>query len=152
MAKQFDAVMAECDSPIERLLAAELLIQLFQPFPGLPKAVVPGVSSARYSLYGLDGDGAEAWVLLQAQVGSYRVDFLYYRPKCDGGMVVEVDGHDFHEKTKEQAARDKARERELTKLGWPVLRFTGAEVYADPNRCALEPFDVLMARRSGVSA
>ena len=32
-------------------------------------------------------------------------------------IVVECDGHDFHEKTKEQAARDKSRERDLRSGG-----------------------------------
>ena len=41
-------------------------------------------------------------------------------------IVVECDGHDFHEKTKDQVARDKSRVRDLEIAGWRVLRFTGS--------------------------
>ncbi len=51
-------------------------------------------------------------------------------------VVVECDGHDFHEKTKEQAARDKARDRAIQACGVPVLRFTGSEIWHAPWRCA----------------
>ena len=70
--------------------------------------------------------------------GEYRVDFLLrYRvvlPKFEDGilvrdvesdkqMIVECDGHDFHERTKEQASRDKERDRLPAVgrvLGFPV--------------------------------
>lgn len=35
------------------------------------------------------------------------------------------------ERTKEQARRDKSRDRAMVKDGWRVLRFTGSEVYAN---------------------
>jgi hypothetical protein len=60
-------------------------------------------------------------------------------------FVVELDGHDFHEKTKEQARRDKARDRELSSLGWRVLRFTGSEVFADAGKCMREAGDAMWA-------
>ena len=41
-------------------------------------------------------------------------------------IVVEYDGHDFHEKTKDQVARDKSRVRDLEIAGWRILRFTGS--------------------------
>ena len=44
-------------------------------------------------------------------------------------IAVECDGHEFHEKTKQQAARDKARDRD---------RFTGSEIWKDPGACADE--------------
>jgi len=53
-------------------------------------------------------------------------------------VAIELDGHDFHERTKTQAQRDKSRDRALTKLGWKVLRFTGSEVFAEPQRVAEE--------------
>ena len=56
---------------------------------------------------------------------------------------VECDGHDFHEKTKEQAARDKKRDRDLQALGYRVLRFSGSEIYRDVNACILAIFEQL---------
>lgn len=78
----------------------------------------------------------------QQPIGPYRVDFLITFDPDDGGAqmaaVVECDGHDFHEKTKEQAAHDKKRDRYLQSQGLTVLRFTGSELYRDPMSCAFE--------------
>lgn len=53
-------------------------------------------------------------------------------------LGIEIDGHDFHEKTKEQARRDKERERFLVGNGWKILRFTGSEVFNDAASCVSE--------------
>lgn len=63
---------------------------------------------------------------------SYRIDFAFFAGF--GKLVVELDGHDFHERTKEQAQRDKSRDRAMTFDGWTVLRFTGSEVFRDPAK------------------
>lgn len=78
----------------------------------------------------------------QAQVGAYRVDFLIYG-RFEGRdqickVIVECDGHDFHERTKEQAKRDRQMDRELTAAGYRVFRFTGSEIYRDAVKCADE--------------
>jgi hypothetical protein len=59
-------------------------------------------------------------------------------------VVVECDGHEFHERTKEQARADKSRDRELTAMGYTVLHFTGSEIHADPWKCAREVYRVLI--------
>lgn len=48
---------------------------------------------------------------------------------------VELDGHDFHERTKEQVTRRDARDRILTAAGWTVLHFSGSEFHRDPIAC-----------------
>jgi very-short-patch-repair endonuclease len=58
---------------------------------------------------------------------------------------VEVDGHEWHERTKEQAARDRGRDRALALDGWIVVRFTGAEVHCNAAACAKEAFAVAEA-------
>lgn len=67
-------------------------------------------------------------------VPSYRLDFAILPVK----IAVEVDGHDFHERTKEQAARDKARDRALAAGDWTILRFTGSEVFRNADNCVDE--------------
>lgn len=67
----------------------------------------------------------------QVSIGKYRVDFLLEWNACR--IVVECDGHEFHEKTKSQAQRDKSRDRYLTSQGYHVLRYTGSEIYKDPE-------------------
>jgi very-short-patch-repair endonuclease len=83
---------------------------------------------------------------VQAQIDRYRVDFLFI---CHYGghsrrLIVECDGHDFHERTKEQAARDKSRDRALVKDGATVLRYTGSELYRDPVKC-IEEIEVILS-------
>lgn len=82
-------------------------------------------------------------VKAQYRVLDYRVDFLlrrFLRPEgrmVESGpkVVVECDGHDFHERTKEQAAKDKERDRLLHTAGYIVMRFTGSEIWKDPQEC-----------------
>ena len=69
----------------------------------------------------------------QKQIEKYRVDFLV----TFGGVpyVIECDGHDFHERTKEQAQQDKKRDRELQRMGFKVYRFTGSEIWRSRGEC-----------------
>lgn len=70
----------------------------------------------------------------------WPVDFLIssglgqYRRRAR--LVVECDGHNFHERSKEQAMRDRSRDRALQEAGYTVFRFTGAELWRDPCACA----------------
>jgi very-short-patch-repair endonuclease len=48
------------------------------------------------------------------------------------------DGHEFHERSKLQASRDKGRDRALLIGGNPVMRFTGSEIWKDTTRCATD--------------
>lgn len=78
--------------------------------------------------------------------GKYRVDFLLTSNKQEDGnpvfnkppLIIECDGHNFHEKTKEQARRDKQRDRECLLAGYGVMRFTGSEVYNNVEKCIWE--------------
>jgi very-short-patch-repair endonuclease len=90
-------------------------------------------------IYGATGYG-EVFVLVpQMTVGRYRLDFALIhlrhafgkRRSCQP-IAIECDGHDFHERTKEQAEHDKERDRELQASGWAVARFTGSEIFRDP--------------------
>ncbi len=76
----------------------------------------------------------------QAPVLDYRADFVAgaYQYPAGGRVVIECDGHDFHERTKEQARHDRRRDRRMTAAGYRVLRFTGSEIYADAFACADE--------------
>ena len=72
-------------------------------------------------------------VTTQYPIGRYTVDiFVHYIPR-NLKIIIECDGHDFHERTKEQATHDKARDRFLTKNGYIVLRYTGSQICDDPQ-------------------
>lgn len=50
-------------------------------------------------------------------------------------LIVELDGHDFHEKSREQAEHDKRRDRWFAAKGLRVIRFTGSEVWRNARAC-----------------
>lgn len=89
----------------------------------------------------------------QVTVGRHRVDFGFVADCFDVNepirLAVEIDGHEFHEKTKWQAARDRKRDRELVNEGIYVMRFTGSEIYRDPDQCAYEVLSFLVVQQSG---
>lgn len=76
----------------------------------------------------------------QLPVGQFRVDFAF---KGKRRVAVEIDGHEFHERSKQQAQRDKARDRGIQEAGWMVLRFTGSEVWSDPAKCVEEVYRIV---------
>ena len=94
------------------------------------------------------------FVVPQVEIGSYRVDFVITQNKKPSPyrktplpiyapVIVEVDGHAFHDKNKEQRAREKTRDRFLVKEGYKVLHFTGSEVNADPFKVAFEALSLV---------
>lgn len=74
-------------------------------------------------------------VFTQVAYKSYRLDLLIELPEYKYRVAVECDGHDFHERTKEQARRDRKRDRAMTTDGLAFLRFTGSEIYGDAIAC-----------------
>lgn len=56
-------------------------------------------------------------------------------------VAIELDGHQFHERTKEQVAYRNERDRALTSEGWAVIHFSGSELYRDPLSCARHVVD-----------
>lgn len=54
------------------------------------------------------------------------VDF--YIEKRNTKLCVYTDGHSYHERTEEQAQRDRNIDRKLQELGFQVLRYTGKDV------------------------
>ncbi len=90
-------------------------------------------------------------VEIKANSKTYRLDFAIYPmdwpelgASCDQHEIkatliaVELDGHEFHERTKEQViARDK-RDRDLHGAGWRVLHYSGSEFVKDPEAVLAE--------------
>ena len=52
----------------------------------------------------------------------------FYIEKRNTKLCVYTDGHTYHERTEEQAQRDRNIDRKLQELGFQVLRYTGKEV------------------------
>jgi very-short-patch-repair endonuclease len=80
-------------------------------------------------------------IFTQFRIQRYHSDFMFIRSRngrCTPHVLVECDGHDYHERTKTQAEHDRRRDRHLQALGYPVLRFTGSELWRSPSTCAEE--------------
>lgn len=89
---------------------------------------------------GAEPDVGQLGIIGQARIEKFRVDFMVTVRSPDGKeykrLVVECDGHDFHERTKKQAKNDRSRDRRLQELGYTIYRFTGSELYTSPVKCA----------------
>lgn len=138
-------------SPIEEMLAVALVMHDEAAHPELwemaTEVYSPPLSrgSRRLCFFNNADEEPSHWASLKSQVpiGTYTVDFAIHGPHAK--IAIECDGHDFHEKTKEQAAHDKKRDRYLQRNGWRVLRFTGSEIYRDAHACADEVVEVFFS-------
>lgn len=92
---------------------------------------------------------------IHANEKMYRVDFAFFANDIDGMvdvknhgymLAIECDGHEFHEKTKEQVAKDNEREYDLKMQGFDVLRFSGSQLYNKPFRCAAQTLDYIVKK------
>lgn len=88
-----------------------------------------------------------ALMIPQFPFDGYRIDFALRLPRYRFKyLLIECDGHDFHERTKEQAARDRAKDRYAQHNGFPILRFTGSEIYRDVGDCASQVLSFITDR------
>jgi very-short-patch-repair endonuclease len=102
--------------------------------------IAPPLATSVYSAFGFV-------VCPQVSIAGYRVDFFAAYQNCSdrvGGLIVEIDGHEFHEKTKDQVSRDKSRERALQAEGYRVFRYSGSDVWRSPFECADEVLQTLI--------
>ena len=107
-----------CQSPIEQMLCVALNVRMAnEPF----------------------------WLLTQKTIMAksqkiYHCDFSICATIKDDEVydivLVECDGHEFHQKTKAQVKRDNERDLDLKMAGYDVLHFSGSQIYNDPYKCA----------------
>ncbi len=158
--RHLEDLVSIAESPIEKAMLFSLCV-----------AAHDAASNVRYKKGGyIFGDVEDMPDILtiepQAQLGEYRADFLLTYKECvpdferkkilkNGTeipgvkdvtvqLIVECDGHDFHDRSKEQASHDRERDRELKKLGYEVFRYTGSDIWKNPLACATEAVDVLV--------
>lgn len=132
------------DSPIERAMffAIRMSSQWFA-LGTINEALPAVVPPADFDDVDLSRLALPVIISPQYPIGPYRADFVL---RTTGARVaVECDGHQFHERTKQQAQRDKERDRFFLNEGWPVLRFTGSEIWADPVKQGDDVASYLMA-------
>jgi very-short-patch-repair endonuclease len=148
---------ASGDSPIEKLLFAALRVRAWLGASEYDNVVrlenkeheermLSSLTARTWPYLDTPGGPAAATMLLvrpQAEMKDRRTDFLIHaldwRDMEDlkwRRLIVECDGHDFHERTKEQVKRDRSRDRKAIMEGFDCFRFTGSEIWNDPWGCA----------------
>lgn len=149
-----DMSMEQCESPIEKIMLSALLIAAAERdvegiFVEHWNFAYPGMLNRQHfqCFY--------IWPQWVTSDGKYRIDFRLHLATFDGiedgfpkqtksvELLVECDGHDWHEKTKGQASRDKKKDRDLQKLGHTIFRFSGSDIHKDAIHCANECLDFL---------
>lgn len=79
----------------------------------------------------------------------FVIDFMPVHANTGFCYAIELDGYDYHS-SKAQMNKDYERERELQKLGYKVIRFTGSQIYKDPFGCAKEVIEMILADAAGL--
>ena len=95
-----------------------------------------GIATAGSGDYFLD-------IAPQLRILNWNADFVLVLKNAR--LAIECDGHEFHERTKEQADRDTARARQI-QMHIPVIRFTGRQIYRDQQGCADEAVTLLLSQ------
>jgi very-short-patch-repair endonuclease len=138
-------------SPIEWRLGA-CLLWMQCDWAGFPSVDLFDGPEEHIRLFGAEHEHMFFYLCPQAGIAGFRVDFLIYfmLGKKYKGLVVECDGHAFHEKNKEQASRDKARDRAILAAGFPVIRFTGSDIHNRTLECVEEVQSILSGILDGM--
>jgi len=168
----FHSIIKTCGSPIEKTMFSALVILGKQRYAAVQYIhLIHDPEFGNY--YARAGDPlaspSRLFIETQAQIGEFHVDFLLTlnvdstsRSKSnvidfstgeniikekdielEQKLIIECDGHDFHERSKEQARKDKKRDRFLQSLGIPVFRFSGSEIWNNVFKCAQEVLEAL---------
>lgn len=127
--------LINCESPIEQLLSMALEnlniknTYIFNPF--------------------IDVVEIEKQTEIKCNGKKYRVDFyipVIYKNQEEKVFIIECDGYEFHQKTKQQVERDNARTRDLQKAGYEIIRFSGTEIWHRPYKCAKEVLNIILSK------
>lgn len=128
-------VERQIESPIEQLFLVAMHVMCRANFEEINPEPHPGVTPGSW----IFPRGVQ--ISPQVPVGSYRVDFVVSvtgLPTGAPSLIVELDGHEFHDKDKRQRSYEKRRDRDLVRAGYRVLHFTGSDVVKDPYAVAHE--------------
>lgn len=147
-------------SPIEQLMYLGLLRVFYADFLVYPDdcVLLPDMTLKEVSKF-LEGKKYDR--LYFPKDVNYQLDVFLWLNKFSFGppgergkfavsCIIECDGHDFHEKTKEQARKDRMKDRTLEERGLHVIRFTGSEITTDPEACALQVKSYVNSRMNDI--
>jgi very-short-patch-repair endonuclease len=130
-------------SPPESILGVAIFDQLASLYPGGQCWVHSEWEFQTFAASAEQEASQDTFALVPQRgvLGVGRVDFAIFVPHISRRkplVVVEVDGHDYHERTSGQASSDNRRDRTLQELGIPVFRFTATDVLRNSADAARE--------------
>ena len=137
----------DCESPIEYIFVfSYIMVSLIggvgDMFALIPQAQIKLKNGKVYYADFLLDSGK-----ITGRLGRFNIP-IRARETCK--IVIECDGHDFHEVTKEQVARRNERDYHLKSNGFDVIRFSGSQIYNDPFKCAKEAFEYIFRKCGGL--
>ena len=124
--------LIDCESPIEQSLSMGFEIYIYNPY-------IKDLTVIKQKDIIANGK-------------KYRADFLivvnYKRkngvePKL---FVIECDGYEWHQKSKQQVEKDNIRTRDLQKSGYEVIKFSGTEIYHRCDDCVKEIISIIIEK------
>ncbi len=120
------AAFGKCESPIERVMLAALLER------------APSLFAGEGTFPSFDIGGAQLMLQHELRIDNRtrRLDFALIDEVSDVRLAIEADGYEYHERTPEDAVRDRAKVRDLGLAGFGVVPFLGREILQEPLRCA----------------
>ena len=128
----------ECKSPIEKIFyVAFEIVCLFR------RDELPDFVYCMYSYPQLEIETNAHRYIADFSIGAENEEGIYTI------LLVECDGHEFHQKTKKQVEHDNTRQYELKMAGYDILRFSGSQIYNDPFKCANDVFDYALLKLNG---
>ena len=141
MKKCLEYALVGCESPIEQVMALNLLTF---------KVIVEKVHRSMDWLEIID---IANQVPIKVDDKTYRVDFLLKvainvnNKKFYKNYIIECDGHDYHEKTKAQVTHGNRKERNLRTAGYDVVRFSGSEIFKKGMECVTDVIKIINAEK-----
>lgn len=133
---------------VQQLILMPLIDQHFYPTVLCEeiKSPIEQIFITAFDLYIMQENKKNIFLFPQASIETsnkkYIVDFLFLPDEfvnsfdTDRKIIIECDGHEFHQKTKEQVVKDNEREYDLKMAGYEIIRFSGSQIFNDPLKCA----------------
>lgn len=119
--------LKRCDSPIERVMMAALMVSDYPGAHVIPMVVHNPKIEAIFP-------DCECVLVPQFAFAKYRMDFGLVVRRDGRQLIIDIecDGADYHK----DKINDRARDDYLRSWGIPIFRFKGSEIYQYPFACA----------------
>lgn len=130
--QRFVEIGGNCDSPIEYDIGAAILV--FFERCGAPLKLGKMVD--------LQNEVDDLLFVPQFKWSFYRSDWAIYNPRTRGALLIECDGFEFHS-SDQQREHDARKDISALDRGFLTMRFTGSQIFRNPDGCAQKVFDAV---------